>query len=390
MDVLEKLNRRFGAWYENLFGGRDDELRPRDILRRIVADMEDQRREGLDGQSYVPNVCTIAVAVQDDEERDYLRAFLDAEELADAVAQRMRQHGYQTRGPLAIAVEEVPWSEGAPRLQIRCRYEAGPLPADPEPDPEAAPAASAPVSEEPRTVAAPAAPFALLDIVHADGRHEQVPVPATGLRIGRSRQSGNDLVLADDPMVSKRHAHLGVAHGRLTLRDDGSTNGTRVRESVVPPGSPWALEDGDTVTLGRTRITVRVQGDPATVPAPGVAPAPAPDYDPIAAPVPAAAPVLPTAFRLIAGDGEVFALASRMMVGRALTDDIVLIGDGVSAQHARLTVHGGAVMVEDLDAPGGTRVNGERIPPNFPVALYPGDQVAFGQVQLRLTSGGHA
>lgn len=377
MDVLEKLNRRFGAWYESLFGGRDDGLRPRDILRRIVAEMEDQRREGLDGQTYVPNVCTIVVAVQDDDERDYLRAFLDAEELADAVAQRMRQHGYQTRGPLAITVEEAPWRDGGERLRVRCRYEAGPAEAPvAEPEPEDAPE---PASAEPRTVAAPAAPVALLDVLHPDGRHESVPVPAAGLRIGRSRQSGNDLVLSDDPLVSKRHVRLAFAQGRLSLTDEGSTNGTRVRGAAVPAGAAWPLDDGDAVQLGRTRITVRLQGDPATIPARG--------FDAPPPPAPLAAPVAP-AFRLLTDDGEVFPLASQMMVGRALTDDIVLVGDGVSAQHARLSVQNGAVVVEDLDAPGGTRVNGERIPANFPVVLRPGDEIAFGQVTLRLAAGG--
>ncbi|MBC7806192.1 MAG: hypothetical protein H7145_08580, partial [Akkermansiaceae bacterium] len=84
MDLLEHLNRRFGSWYEGLFGGPDavdSELRPKDILRRILGAMEDGRREGLDGQVYVPNAYTLRIAVASDAERDYLRAFLSAEEL---------------------------------------------------------------------------------------------------------------------------------------------------------------------------------------------------------------------------------------------------------------------------------------------------------------------
>ena len=76
-----------------------------------------------------------------------------------------------------------------------------------------------------------------------------------------------------------------------------------------------------------------------------------------------------------------------MTVGRALTSDIVVIGSGVATQHARLTVRADAVYVEDLRTQGGTAVNGERIPADFPVALYEGDQIAFGETLFRLARG---
>ena len=72
---------------------------------------------------------------------------------------------------------------------------------------------------------------------------------------------------------------------------------------------------------------------------------------------------------------------------RALTDDVVLIGEGVCAQHARLTVRDGLVRIEDLDTKTGTIVNGERIPASFPVALYPGDTIQLGGLALRLVQG---
>src|SRR5436853_570383 len=109
MDVFERLNRRFGNWYEGLFGGSESrDLRPRDVLRRILTAMEDARREGLDGNIYVPNLYTLRVAVHNQEERDYLRTFLSAEELAAAVMQVIEQHGYRLRGGLVFTVEEVP------------------------------------------------------------------------------------------------------------------------------------------------------------------------------------------------------------------------------------------------------------------------------------------
>ena len=95
-------------------------------------------------------------------------------------------------------------------------------------------------------------------------------------------------------------------------------------------------------------------------------------------------------YRLVSDSGEAFVLASRMLLGRALTDDIVLVGEGVGPQHARVTVRDGLVKIEDLDSKTGTVVNGERIPASFPVALYPGDTIQLGGVTLRLQQGGGA
>jgi hypothetical protein len=76
MDLLEKINRSFGAWYEGLFGGTDD-VRPKDILRRILAAMENNRKEGFDNKIYVPNQYILEINVHDDEEKEYLLSFLN-------------------------------------------------------------------------------------------------------------------------------------------------------------------------------------------------------------------------------------------------------------------------------------------------------------------------
>src|SRR4028118_836795 len=127
MDVIERLNRKFGAWYEGLFGASSDrDLRPRDILHRLISAMEDARREGLDGQVYVPNVYTLQIAVTDDDERDYLRTFLSADDLSAAVQRAIDQHGYRVKGGLSFQIEEVSSPEGitgADRVRIRPRFD---------------------------------------------------------------------------------------------------------------------------------------------------------------------------------------------------------------------------------------------------------------------------
>ena len=388
MDVFERLNRKFGTWYESLFGGASEtDLRPRDILRRILATMEDQRREGLDGLIYVPNHYILEIAVTDDDERDYLRTFLDADELAAAVSRYMEQHGYRTRGGLHFQIDEteaLSADDGASRVRVRCRFDASLperasggsgviAPEDVDQERRVAPAVAArdladfADDDEPGTV--PAMALGSLTLRTAEGRQEAYPLTARGLQIGRSRQAGNDIVLAGDGMVSKRHARIAKSAEGWTLQDLGSTNGSAVNGEPVE--NVRTLASGDEIRLGETLLMFRLTGNRG----PEVAPSPV-------------APVSLLSARLVSSSGEAYPLASEMMVGRALTGDIVLIGEGVAARHARVTVRSDKVFVEDLNSSMGTKVNGELIPPGFPVALYEGDRVDFGGVSLRVEFGG--
>ena len=382
MDVFERLNRKFGAWYEGLFGGGESaDLRPRDILRRILAAMEDGRREGLDGKVYVPNAYTLQIAVESDDERHYLRTFLNAEELAAAVRRSVEQHGYLVRGPLVFTVEEMTPAALAlsgDRVRINCRFDTVAV----APTPIVSPVETVPPPEdedEPGTIpAVNATTLASLVVRGTDGRLQDVyPLTEHGARIGRGRQAGNDIIISGDGMISKSHCRVIYEGGAFTLRDENSSNGTYLAGERLTPGKAYPLRPGDEARIGQTLLSLRSAGGrgEAALVAP-IAESPRP-----------VAPV-GGAFRLVSASGETYPLASEMSVGRSLTSDVVVIGAGVSSRHARLSLRGDTFYVEDLRTPSGTSVNGERIPPDFPVALYDGDQVGFGEVLFHLNRGG--
>jgi FOG: FHA domain len=413
MDFLERLNRKFGSWYEGLFGaGSERDLRPRDILRRILAAMEDNRREGLDGSVYVPNDYTLVLAIASEEERDYLRAFLDADDLTAAVRRAMEQYGYRTKGGLRFTIEEAEPTGDEARVQVRCRFDSSvpetaaapaaprsprPKAATPAPPPAQSVVAAEDEDSEPGTVPAfGGAILATLLMRSGDGRVlEAFPLTAQGVRIGRSRQAGNDIVLAEDAMVSKRHARIVSENGTFVVVDEGSTNGTFVNSEAIPPRQPYALAFGDELRLGETTIVLK----PVNAAVAGVAPLPARSHAPAVAAAAATAavpPVVPSragaagiggGYRLVGDGGQMFPLASQMTVGRGVTSDIVLSAEGVSSAHARLSQRDDTLYVEDLNTPAGTYVNGERIPALFPVALYEGDEVGFGEARLRVGRG---
>jgi len=76
---------------------------------------------------------------------------------------------------------------------------------------------------------------------------------------------------------------------------------------------------------------------------------------------------------------------ARMTVGRLPSCEVRFDDPYLSRTHAALWQQGGVDYVEDLGSAGGTFVNGEAI--TVPRRLYPGDRVAFADLQLRYGTG---
>ena len=79
---------------------------------------------------------------------------------------------------------------------------------------------------------------------------ELIPMPASGLTIGRAQEN---LLWLDEPEVSRRHARLDAAPDgeRVELRDLGSTNGLYVNgRKVEAREAPVRLRSGDVLRVG--------------------------------------------------------------------------------------------------------------------------------------------
>jgi predicted component of type VI protein secretion system len=76
--------------------------------------------------------------------------------------------------------------------------------------------------------------------------------------------------------------------------------------------------------------------------------------------------------------GTVFELTKDVsLIGRDVTNDVVVGDAEVSRQHSRLTRTPGGYVLEDLGSTNGTFVNGERLV--APRVMNPGDLVALGE-----------
>jgi hypothetical protein len=72
-----------------------------------------------------------------------------------------------------------------------------------------------------------------------------------------------------------------------------------------------------------------------------------------------------------------------VVVGRSANSDIVIEQPFVSATHARFTLQGPALVLEDLGSTNGTLVNGHPI--GQPVTLRDGDEVQVGDAIMRVS-----
>ncbi len=418
MDLLEKINRSFGQWYEGLFGGSDD-VRPKDILRRILAAMEDNRKEGFDNKIYVPNQYILEINVQDEEEKEYLLSFLNKDELEAAVRRYCQQNQYHIRGALDFTVREAePGAEDIAdvdrkqeKVRVRCRYDSRVT---------APPARPASPAVEDRTVAK--VPHSHFDdegtvaavataslVVYAPNRSPfKYAFTKNEVVIGRSTGGGCDLVIATDGQVSKKHARIELdVDGRFTLYDLASTNGTKINGRRVENRT---LNDGDEIHVGETRITFQctvaepsgvadelktnVRVEPRLAATRGGARfggAAARGLDEPGSSSPPIRLLHSRSARLVLldGDEEVddYLMASETMLGRAVTNDIVLPDRSVAARHARICSDGDGYRLEPL-APGHiVAVNGAPAAPGEAVMLRDRDRITLGTLTLRFESG---
>ena len=80
--------------------------------------------------------------------------------------------------------------------------------------------------------------------------------------------------------------------------------------------------------------------------------------------------------------GVTIAVRGPVIVGRSPSADIVVGAGYVSARHARFSLMGQNLFVEDLGSTNGTLVNGQHI--TDPVALNNNDVVNVGDVSIRV------
>ena len=190
-------------------------IRPVELGRRLVREMNDNRSVDVRGRTVVPNQYTIELSEADmhrfEEVSDSLRR-----ELAEAAREHARDEGYAFMGPVSIVLEPSDKQRtGAFQIVGRMREGTGGVGAG--------------------------------SLVLPTG--ERLPLGESIVTFGRKPESTVQLA---DPNVSRNHAEIRPQGNGWVLVDLGSTNGTRVNGVRI---SIHELREGDEIAFGNTILT---------------------------------------------------------------------------------------------------------------------------------------
>ena len=218
-----------------------------------------------------------------------------------------------------------------------------------------------------------------LVVISDAGRTRQIPIPSSGIVLGRDTQLGPPFTT--DQYVSRNHVSVQRRGDGVEIADLGSANGTYVNGTRVHAQA--RLQDRDVLRIGQIELRLAVPeetvtaGDPRAGAHAGGAGAAGVLGAGAAGDGPCLAIVAPDAF-----SGRRFRLpGDYLVVGRDPACDICLDDPCVSWTHAALRRGPDAVYVQDLDSTSGTFVNGQAV--TAPCPLRPGDIVAFAGVSAR-------
>jgi hypothetical protein len=189
-------------------------LRPVELGRRLVREMDDNRSVDVSGRTIVPNSFTFEVS-RDDEARFAEIGDSLERELCAAAREHARDEGYVFMGPVTVALHENE------RMRAGVFTVKG-------------------VMKEGAGGVGPGS------LVLPSG--ERIVLQDRTLSVGRSPDCA---IVIPDSNVSRRHAEIRPTVDGFRLVDLGSTNGTLVNgERTVQR----ELRDGDQLTFGNTKL----------------------------------------------------------------------------------------------------------------------------------------
>jgi hypothetical protein len=215
---MQALEQRLERMVEGVFRRSRNSIRPIELGRRLIREMDDRRTVDVQGQRVVPNDYAILLSAQDHtgfaDIEDALRV-----ELVEAVREYAREEGYHFMGPVTVELR-VDNSLKPGRFGITSQMK------------------QAESGIRPGTVVMPSG--------------ERIPLTSERSVIGRLADC---TVVIADGNTSRHHAEVRRVGNAFMVADLGSTNGTFVNGERVT--AERRLADGDAITVGA--VTVRFE-----------------------------------------------------------------------------------------------------------------------------------
>jgi len=212
---LQSIERRLERMVEGVFRRSRGSIRPIELGRRLVREMDDNRSVDVKGRRIVPNDFTVLLSATD------MASFNDIEdalrtELAEAAREYAREEGYHFMGPVGVElVVDNSLRTGRFGISSQLKQASGGLGAG--------------------------------SLVLPSG--ERVSLGEATTTVGRLPEC---TITINDSNVSRNHAEIRPGTAAYIVVDLGSTNGTLVNGSRIT--AEHRLADGDIISFGSTHV----------------------------------------------------------------------------------------------------------------------------------------
>jgi Protein of unknown function (DUF3662)/FHA domain len=276
---LQSFERGVGNMVDNVFtrSSRNSTIRPVELGRRLLREMDDHRSVDVKGRRIVPNAFTFHLSPRDHAGFEEIERAL-IHELTEAAREYARDEGYNFVGPVSVSIA-VDNTLKPGRFGIASHLREAPTHpghvAPPQPPAsdfsivEAPPVEPlAPVVVAPAAPPPPAPPMSTYQPTPIPPAPAQPPATRLGAAVGRLQLPSGERVTVghtvvslgrlpectitlNDPNVSRRHAEIRPG-SQLTIVDLGSTNGTKVNGLRIE--GERVLVDGDIVSVGSSHL----------------------------------------------------------------------------------------------------------------------------------------
>ena len=221
MSVLDRFEKSVESAVNGVFskfGSKD--LQPVDLSSALEREIDAEAMPV--GRTVAPNEYRFKLSTPDFDRIEQWGSEALANELADNLTQYAKSQHYAFVGPVVVIFEEdLELSKGSFNLSS-----------------ESVQGNAVPVTTDDQSEDSP--------VLEVNGNQYLLTKPQTVI----GRGSGCDIVI-DDPGISRKHLEIDITDNGVIARDLGSTNGTYVEGHQVPAAT---LLDGNTITIGRTRI----------------------------------------------------------------------------------------------------------------------------------------
>jgi hypothetical protein len=253
-------------------GSASNEIQPRDILDKLVAELERKKKLGIEEHAFVPNSYVVYLSPSDFEEMSPLLTNI-RDQLRIKLMERVKKHGYRLlstvltldiredgvlqKGQVVIessflkekiAVQEPVEDIAKPPFQkvpvAEAKHVAVSTSATPSPD-------QTRIIEDKKTKIIDHTKLTL-DIIEGEGTGEVIGLREGEYTFGRGRDA-SILIKDSDEIVSRIHFKLFVKEGFTKIKDLNSSNGTMVNGIEI---DEVELKKGDIIAAGKVRLRV--------------------------------------------------------------------------------------------------------------------------------------